>query len=184
LCLRPARSTVSAMQLFHQREQCARHVPRSGERDAFPAPQPRLLVFRRVAWPPRAADALSGRFRLTRAALMLDGFRVIGSVHHGWEGEFAGEVRVALGAHTRDNLSPEDWSVFAERLSCVASSPRDGGELAAAVVRARRELGESSRRLLYLSVFRCATPSMVGSRRPDEALTLEAPVGWRLPEHG
>ena len=98
---------------------------------------------------------LPGLAHLHRAGLMPEGgFRIIGSGRHAPDGDWADEVREALGDDADDD--------FVGTLSFVVSSADDGDDLAAAVRDARDELGDEARVLLYLSVPPSAMQDMVG----------------------
>ena len=125
-------------------------------------PEPHVLVLFGARGDLAARKLLPGLYRLMRAGLMPERFRIIGSGRHEPDGDFADEVRAALSEHAGDDLSDEGWEAFAPSLSFVASSADDGADLAAAVSAARRELGEGARTLLYLSVPPQAMEPMVG----------------------
>jgi glucose-6-phosphate 1-dehydrogenase len=128
---------------------------------------------------------LPGLYRLTQAGLMPGDFRVIGSGRHAPDGDFAEEVRRALDEHIEaSELSAENWDAFAARLSFVTSSAEDGEALGEAVRAARRELGEESRTLLYLSIPPSATKGtveMLAGLGLDRArIVMEKPFGFDL----
>jgi glucose-6-phosphate 1-dehydrogenase len=129
---------------------------------------------------------LPGLYHLTRAGLMPDAFRIIGSGRHAPDGDFVDEVRKALTDHAADDLDDGAFQAFAETLSFVTSSADDGAELATAVRAAREELGEDSRTLLYLSVPPSAMQPMVGmlaetGLSTDRArIVMEKPFGSDL----
>ena len=126
------------------------------------APHPQVLVLfgargdlaRRKLWP--------GLYRLVRAGLMPDEFRVIGTGRHEPDGDFADVVRDALEEHSDGELDAEAWETLAGGLGFVTSSADDGSELASAVGSAREELGDETGTLLYLSVPPSAMRPMVG----------------------
>jgi glucose-6-phosphate 1-dehydrogenase len=130
---------------------------------------------------------LPGLYRLARAGLMPEDFRIIGSGRHGPDGEFADEVSAALTEHGGGQPTGEAWRAFARRLSFVASAADDGDALAAAVAAARGELGEGSRTLLYLAVPPSAMRPIVRmlaatglSGDPRTRLVMEKPFGSDL----
>jgi glucose-6-phosphate 1-dehydrogenase len=115
-------------------------------------PDPHVLVIFGARGDLARRKLLPALFQLTRVGLMPEEYRIIGSGRHAPDGGFAAEVREALEAHADVDPAGEDWDAFAGRLSFVVSSAEDGQELAAAVAGARKELGESSRTLLYMAV--------------------------------
>ncbi len=95
-----------------------------------------------------ARKLFPGFFRLAQVGLLPAEYRIIGSGRH------APDSHDAFVEHVRDAVKPEDdgaWEDFAGRLSFVASSADDAGELADAVAKAEKEIG-AEHRLLYLSV--------------------------------
>jgi glucose-6-phosphate 1-dehydrogenase len=126
---------------------------------------------------------LPGLYRLAQAGLMPAEFRIVGSGRHAPDGDFADEVHEALHEHAGDALSDEGWKAFAPRLSFVTASDDDGDDLAAAVARARDELGSKSRTLLYMSVPPSAMEPMVrmlaqtGLSGDRARIVMEKPFG-------
>ncbi|MCW2994727.1 MAG: zwf [Conexibacter sp.] len=151
-----------------------------------PALDPHVLVLFGARGDLAKRKLLPGLFRLAQVGLMPEEFRIIGSGRHAPDGEFTGEVRKALEEHAKDDLTDEAWKAFAERLSFVVSSADDGADLAKAVQDARKELGEESRTLLYLSVPPSAMKPMVGmlaetGLSTDRArIVMEKPFGSDL----
>jgi glucose-6-phosphate 1-dehydrogenase len=151
-----------------------------------PALDPHVLVLFGARGDLARRKLLPGLYRLTRVGLMPEQFRIIGSGRHAPDGDFADEVHQALEEHAGEDLTDEGWGAFAEHLSFVASSADDGEELAAAVSHARKELGDGSRTLLYLSIPPSATSTMVEmlakSGLADERarLVMEKPFGSDL----
>jgi glucose-6-phosphate 1-dehydrogenase len=129
---------------------------------------------------------LPGLFQLTRAGLMPEEYRIVGSGRHAPDGGFAAEVRAALEAHADADPGGADWDAFASSQSFVVSSAEDGRELAAAVAEARKELGESSRTLLYMAVPPSAMQPMVsmlgdaGLLDDRARIVMEKPFGSDL----
>jgi glucose-6-phosphate 1-dehydrogenase len=125
----------------------------SGNGHGEGTPDPHVIVLFGARGDLAKRKLLPGLWRLHRAGLMPDEFRVIGSGRHAPEGAFADEVRAAVEQATGDDpVGDLAWVAFASRLSFVASSADDGAQLAAAVRDARDDLGPESRTLLYLSV--------------------------------
>ena len=151
-----------------------------------PTPDPHVLVLFGARGDLARRKLLPGLYRLGQTGLMPEDFRIIGSGRHEPEGEFAEEVKEALEEHLEGDLEEEAWEEFAERLSFVSSSAEEADELAEAVKRAREELGEDSRSLLYLSIPPSAMSAMVGmlarSGLADERarLVMEKPFGSDL----
>ena len=104
---------------------------------------------------------LPGLWHLHRAGLMPGEFRIIGTGRHQPDGEYVDEVREALDEHAGGDIDDETWDGFADALSFVTSSADDGQDLADAVRAAHDDLGDDSRRLLYLSVPPSAMEPMV-----------------------
>jgi glucose-6-phosphate 1-dehydrogenase len=133
---------------------------------------------KRKLWP--------GLYRLTQAGLMPDDFRIIGSGRHAPKSDIASEVRDALEEFASDELNDDDWKPFSEKLSFVTSSDDDGADLAKAVKDARKDLGDDSRTLLYMSVPPSAMKPMVGmlaetGLSTDRArIVMEKPFGSNL----
>jgi glucose-6-phosphate 1-dehydrogenase len=150
-------------------------------------PDPHVIVLfgatgdlaRRMLWP--------GLWRLARAGLMPDDYRLIGSSRSEPDEAFADVVREAIAAHEDGPLEDDDWKAFAERLTFVASSADEGGALAGAVRDARDALGDESRTLFYLSVPPSAMRPMVGMLGSEgladarARIVMEKPFGSDLP---
>jgi glucose-6-phosphate 1-dehydrogenase len=154
---------------------------------APPTLDPHVLVLFGARGDLARRKLLPGLYRLAQAGLMPDDFRIIGSGRHAPDGDFVDEVHEALTKHADDDgLSEEGWKAFAPHLSFVQSSADDGADLAAAVQQARKELGEDSRTLLYLSVPPSAMKPMVGmlaetGLSTDRArIVMEKPFGSDL----
>jgi glucose-6-phosphate 1-dehydrogenase len=149
-------------------------------------PDPHVLVLFGARGDLARRKLLPALFQLTRAGLMPEDYRIIGSGRHAPDGGFAAEVREALRAHADADPTGEGWNAFAARLSFVVASAEDGKELQAAVLDARKELGESYRTLLYMAVPPSAMGSMVsmlGNARllDDRArIVMEKPFGSDL----
>jgi glucose-6-phosphate 1-dehydrogenase len=127
-----------------------------------------------------------GFYRLFRAGMMPEDFRIIGSGRHspGGDDRFRDTVREAVSHHTDCPLDG-DWERFARRLSFVASSADDGGDLALAVHTAEHEITAEGERLIYLSVPPDAMRPMVqmlGTTGLAEhcSLVVEKPFGHDL----
>ncbi len=151
-------------------------------------PEPHVVVLFGARGDLAARKLFPGFFHLAGAGLMPEAFRIIGSGRHAPESHdaFLEQVREALEAHGPDELDEKAWSEFAERLSFVASSADDAGDLADAVRAAEEELGgDDVRRLLYLSVPPGAMRPMVeqlgASGLTERArLVMEKPFGTDL----
>jgi glucose-6-phosphate 1-dehydrogenase len=125
-------------------------------------------------------------FHLWQLELMPPGFRVICSsrtVPDSVE-EFRELVRQAVET-SRGPVESALWESFAERISFVATSEDNGGELAEAVRAAAKNLGADTQILFYLAVPPTATESVVrmlgtidGTERAK--LVLEKPFGTDL----
>jgi glucose-6-phosphate 1-dehydrogenase len=124
---------------------------------------------------------LPGLYRLHRAGLMPDGFRIIGTSRRPHsDDEFRAIAREAVG-----DGDGEAFRAFAERLTFASFEPGRPDELAAALARADEELGCQARRLHYLSVPPGAFGPFVGalgeSGLTDEArVVVEKPFGVDL----
>jgi len=153
---------------------------------SLPTPQPHVFVLFGARGDLARRKLLPALYRLTRAGLMPDEFRVIGSGRHEPEGDFADEVRAALQQFASDELSDEGWAAFAPRLSFVTSSAEDGDRLVAAIREAREALGDQSRTLLYMAVPPSAMQPMVGMlgrsgvARDRARIVMEKPFGSDL----
>jgi len=101
---------------------------------------------------------LPGLFRLHRAGLMPDGWRIIGTSRRpSSEDDFRAKARDAVGA------DGDAFAAFAERLHFAAFDPEQPDELRAALERADEELGGPARRLHYLSIPPGAFGPFVGA---------------------
>ncbi|QEC50508.1 glucose-6-phosphate dehydrogenase [Baekduia soli] len=155
-------------------------VPDSAQR-----PDPHVVVLFGARGDLARRKLLPGLYRLARASLLPEDFRIIGSGRHAPDGDFAEEVREALDEHAAGDVTEEGWADFAPRLSFVASSADDGGDLAAAVREARAELGDGARTMLYLSVPPSAMRPMVAmlgatGLAQDARVVMEKPFGADL----
>ncbi|MDT5336639.1 MAG: glucose-6-phosphate 1-dehydrogenase [Mycobacterium sp.] len=127
-----------------------------------------------------------GLYRLAAASRLPDDYAIIGSGRHspGSDEEF--RTRIADGL--RDAVSDIDESVLTDltsRLSFQTSDADDGGDLAAAVVKARERLGDESQTLIYLSVPPTAMQPMIGmlgreGLTDDARVVVEKPFGTDL----
>ncbi|MFD5825293.1 glucose-6-phosphate dehydrogenase [Lentzea sp. NPDC060358] len=146
-------------------------------------PPPHVLVLFGASGDLARRKLFPGLYRLLRAGLLPADFRVIGSGRHspGTDDEFRDRVRESLGDHVDDDV----WSRLAARTTFQTSDSDDGEALAEAVRKARADLGEDSRVLLYLSVPPKAMRPMVAmlgrtGLAEDARLVLEKPFGWDL----
>jgi glucose-6-phosphate 1-dehydrogenase len=127
---------------------------------------------------------LPGFYRLHRAGLMPEGYRIIGTASADLTDEdFRRQVRSALEEFASRGIDEEAWSEFADRLAYVR---RNGtSALAGAVEAAERELGGSPKRLYYLSVPPAAAAGVVemlveSGLDHRGAVVLEKPFGTDL----
>jgi glucose-6-phosphate 1-dehydrogenase len=104
---------------------------------------------------------LPGMFHLAEAGLMPHGFRIVGAARRAVEEEeFREMAREAVEESGRRPASAEAWEEFASRLRFAAVG--EGFEpLAEAIGEARRELGDGTRVLHYLSLPPRATAETV-----------------------
>ncbi|MEV1010850.1 glucose-6-phosphate dehydrogenase [Streptomyces sp. NPDC049881] len=128
-----------------------------------------------------------GLFRLHRAGMLPDRFRVIGSGRHspGTDEEFRDRLGASVREYAPDAWDQAAWDAFAPHIGFVASSADNGEDLAAAVRRARQEAGDRCRTLLYLSVPPSTAEDMVrmlGATgiAEDASLIMEKPFGRDL----
>src|SRR6185312_7814115 len=127
---------------------------------------------------------LPGLFRLDRAGLMPERYRIVGTSRATLDSDgfraFAREALDEFGA------SPNgDWEAFARRLS-YSDADEEAPALAATIDLAERELGGAPRRLHYLSVPPVAAPGIVETLRRSglterARMILEKPFGTDLP---
>ncbi|MDN4175288.1 glucose-6-phosphate dehydrogenase [Nocardioides sp. SOB77] len=127
-----------------------------------------------------------GLYRLAAAGRLPAAYAVIGSGRHAPDSqeEFQDLVRDAV----RDSVDDVEESVLEElagRVSFEASSADDGSDLAGAIGRAEEDLGEDTRRLVYLSVPPSAMQGMVGMLGREgiaerARLVVEKPFGLDL----
>ncbi|WP_210495369.1 glucose-6-phosphate dehydrogenase [Patulibacter sp. SYSU D01012] len=154
-----------------------------------PTLKPRVLVLFGATGDLAKRKLYPGFFKLMRAGLMPDDFRIIGSGRHspGSDDEFRDKVREALDEFGPDDLTDDEWRTFSDRLSFVVSSADDGQDLADAVRAAEGELdGEIGPRLVYLSVPPAAMEPMVGMLgetgiAEGASLVVEKPFGTDVP---
>jgi glucose-6-phosphate 1-dehydrogenase len=158
-------------------------APGGYERDHVPdSLDPHVIVLFGARGDLARRKLLPGLYHLAQAGLMPEDFRIIGSGRHAPDGDFADEVRKAVG----DDVDEDAFTAFAAKLSFVVSSADDGADLAAAVRHARVALGDGSRTLLYLSVPPSAMEPMVGmlaetGLSTDRArIVMEKPFGRDL----
>lgn len=130
---------------------------------------------------------LPGLYRLMLGGLLPDDFRIVGTGRHAPDGDFVDEARAALEEHAADDLEDDAWERFAKTLDFVTSDADDSEELVNAVGAARKDLGDESRTLLYLSVPPSATLGIVKmladsglSTDPRARLVMEKPFGSDL----
>jgi glucose-6-phosphate 1-dehydrogenase len=150
---------------------------------ALTPPSKRVLVLFGATGDLAKRKLFPGFFHLFREGLMPGDFRIIGSGRHspGTDDEFRQHINEALQEYGRGELD-EHWDDFAARISFVASTAEDGGELAQAVKDAEAEIGAEGERLIYLSVPPGAMQDMVrmlGSSGLAEnaSLVVEKPFG-------
>ncbi len=124
---------------------------------------------------------LPGFYRLHRAGLMPERYRIIGTASADLtDDEFRAQVRAALEQYAWRGIAEDAWSEFADRLAYVR---RNGtSKLVAAVEEAERALGGSPRRLHYLSVPPPAAPGVIellvaSGLEHNGALVIEKPFG-------
>jgi glucose-6-phosphate 1-dehydrogenase len=146
----------------------------------FEAPSNRVLVLFGATGDLAGRKLLPGLFHLYRAGMMPDDFRIIGSGRHTPD-DFIAHVEEALRTHGRMELDGH-WEAFSKKLSFVASSAKDGSDLAAAVSDAESEINAKGERLVYLSVPPGAMGEMVkmlGKTKIAEncSLVVEKPFG-------
>ena len=116
-------------------------------------PSDRVLVLFGATGDLAKRKLFPGFYHLYKAGLMPEQFRIIGSGRHspGSDDEFRDQIQQALSDHGRMEVDGS-WEEFAGRLTFVVSTAEDGGDLAAAVTDAEREIGAEGERLVYLSV--------------------------------
>ena len=127
---------------------------------------------------------LPGFYRLHRAGLMPEGYRIIGTASADLTNKgFQELVHASLEEFASHGIDEEHWSEFANRLAYVK---RNGSSaVASAVEAAEGELGSSPRRLYYLSVPPAACASVVemlvdSGLDHRGAVVLEKPFGTDL----
>ena len=124
---------------------------------------------------------LPGLFHLDRAGLMPANYRVIGTSRKGGTAKDFREVaKKAIGS-----AAGETFERFAEKLEFSAFSAEDPSPLVDAVAKAEKELGNSPRRLYYLSIppnaFGATVSALGSSGLSDRSrVVLEKPFGVDL----
>ena len=126
-------------------------------------PDPHVIVVFGARGDLAKRKLLPGLYRLLAAGMLPEQFAIIGSGRHAPDSDeaFRDDVRAALVEFVDDDIDEDTWSTLRERLSFVASSADDGGDLLQAVEEAEKDLGDDPRRLLFLSVPPSATAAMV-----------------------
>jgi len=131
---------------------------------------------------------LPGLFHLAVAGMMPERYRIVGSGRPDGamdaEG-FRAHVRDALSEFGRQELTEENWTPFADRLSFAPASAEEPEALVQAVAQAEQDLGGELQRLVYLAVPPAAFAPMVSmlgtTRLNDRArLIVEKPFGHDL----
>jgi len=131
---------------------------------------------------------LPGLFHLAVAGMMPERYRIVGSGRPDGamdaEG-FRAHVRDALSEFGRQELTAENWTPFADRLSFAPASAEEPEALVQAVAQAEQDLGGELQRLVYLAVPPAAFAPMVSmlgtTRLNDRArLIVEKPFGHDL----
>ena len=131
---------------------------------------------------------LPGLFHLAVAGMMPERYRIVGSGRPDGamdaEG-FRAHVRDALSKFGRQELTAENWTPFADRLSFAPASAEEPEALVQAVAQAEQDLGGELQRLVYLAVPPAAFAPMVSmlgtTRLNDQArLIVEKPFGHDL----
>ena len=105
---------------------------------------------------------LPGLYHLSEAGLLPDDFRVIGaSVEERSTEEFRDFAKQAVDEFGRFPM--DNWPAFVEKVSYVGGGFKDGNTeaLTAAVKAAQDELGDSSKRLFFMSVPPVAAPGII-----------------------
>jgi len=127
-----------------------------------------------------------GLYRLAAAKRLPTDYRIIGSGRHspGSDDDFREQVREALTSSV-DDLDVVVADDLLARITFVTSSAKDGTQLAAAVRDASQQLGDDTRRLVYLSVPPTAMEPMIEMLGRDgisegARLVVEKPFGTGL----
>ena len=124
-----------------------------------------------------------GFYRLAASGRLPADYTVIGSGRHAPD-DFADTIETAL-RDAVDDVDPDVLSDLVSRLDFVTSDADDGADLAAAVRRARDELGPDTEVLIYLSVPPEAMQPMIGmlgreGLAADARIVVEKPFGTDL----
>jgi glucose-6-phosphate 1-dehydrogenase len=145
-------------------------------------PDPHVIILVGALGDLSRRKLLPGLYRLHRAGLMPEDFRVFGTSRRGGTDDaFRDAARKAVG----QAAAGDGWDAFARHLSFSAFSGDEPGPLVEAVNRAEQELGGRPRRLHYLSIppsaFGDAVLTLGDSGLADEArVVLEKPFGVDL----
>jgi glucose-6-phosphate 1-dehydrogenase len=105
---------------------------------------------------------LPGLYRLAKAGLLPDQFRIVATSRGGMsDEEFRAFAYQAITQFTRVIPDEDDWGAFARLISYADAT--ENGALPSAVEEAERAIGSDVRRLHYLSVPPAAAPGIVTS---------------------
>ncbi|ASN22817.1 glucose-6-phosphate dehydrogenase [Streptomyces pluripotens] len=156
---------------------------------ADPRPDDHVIVLFGATGDLARRKLLPGLFHLTRAGLMPEHFRVVGSAPAAdalSDEEFRAHARAAVDEFGRSEPRGEAWEAFEAALSFGSADPDDPQPLLAAVEAAEQELGGGPRRLFHLAVPPVAFASVVrllGDTQLAEhaRVIVEKPFGTDLP---
>lgn len=161
------------------------HDPDDAEVSAVVPLDPYVVVLFGATGDLARRKLIPGLAHLSRAGLMPD-YQVIGASLDPLDDDgFRALARESWDAAGRGPMGPEDWDLFAGRLSYV--DLRQGpGALAAAASAAERRVGGRPRRLHYMSVPPAAAISVLETIRAagladDSRVIMEKPFGTDLP---
>jgi glucose-6-phosphate 1-dehydrogenase len=144
----------------------------------LPRPEPHVIVLVGATGDLARRKLLPGLFRLGRAGLMPEAYRIVGtSLSDLDDAAFRRHVRGALDEFCHDDVGEDEWRDFSARVSYV---PAHAEDLARAVAQAEQAIGSEARRLHYLSVPPAAAGIIIRTLR-DAGLTERARVIMEKP---
>ncbi len=150
------------------------------------SPSPHVFVLFGATGDLAKRKLFPGIYRLAAACRLPDDYVIIGSGRHspGSDDEFRQKIRSALEEFV-DELDDSVADDVLGRLTFEVSDADDGKDLATAVEKALKDLGDDAEKLIYLSVPPAAMEPMIGmlgreGLAEDARIVIEKPFGTDL----